>query len=91
MTHWNYRIVKRLHKHTVGTEIHEYCTYGMHEAYYDEDGKVTTITENPKDIQSTLEPWDCETEEDCLKSMQDQLAKMQLAFSKPVLDYDEIG
>jgi len=91
MAHWNYRIVKRLHKYTIGTVDRASYTYGIHEAYYDEAGEVTTITENPKDIQSTLELWDCETEEECLASLQDQLTKMQLAFSKPVLDYDDIG
>lgn len=91
MSHWNYRIVKRMHKYTIGTVEREHCTYGIHEAYYDDNGEVDAITENPKDIQSTLELWDCETEEECLASLKDQLTKMQLAFAKPVLDYDKIG
>lgn len=77
---WNYRLVKRHTKNPQNLGGNEYVTYAIHEAFYDEDGKVWSITENPTDLSAEhlnelMISWDMMTE----------------AFSQPILDWDEIG
>jgi hypothetical protein len=66
---WNYRIVKTYHE-----ESKEYV-YAIHEAYYDEQGKVNFITQDPISIigEST----------GCLKWMLDSISE---ALTKPILE-----
>jgi hypothetical protein len=90
MSHWNYRLGKKLHKYTIGTVQREHYVYAVYEVYYNEDGSIFASSEEPQSIMATLEPWDCDTEEECIASLADQLTKMQLALAKPVLDIDNI-
>ena len=77
---WNYRLVKRHTKNPQSLGGNEYCTYAIHEAYYDSKGKVNGITENPIDLSAEhlndlMITWDMLSE----------------AFAAPILDYDTIG
>lgn len=90
MSHWNYRLGKKLHKYIIGGVEREHYVYEIYEVYYNEDSTIFATSENPQSIMATLEPWDCETEEECIASLTDQLTKMQLALAKPILDMDHI-
>lgn len=67
---WNYRVVKR----KIQNGQHEFAIY---EVYYDETGKVVSMTQNP------LTPA-CSSEEDLLY----ELNVMMKAFKEDTLDYD---
>jgi len=90
LSHWNYRLGKKLNKYTTSGIERECYVYAIYEVYYNNDGTIFAASEEPQSVMSTLEPWDCETESECIKSIADQLNKMQLALSKPVLDMDNI-
>lgn len=77
---WNHRIVRKKTPWTDSDGVQkEHVSYGVHEAYYTEDGKVSMITENPVDLDSdTL---------DGLKISWDQALE---AFGQPILDFDKI-
>lgn len=77
---WNYRIVRRrfVHKDESGQE-HEHFRYAIHEAYYDANGHVGGITENPVDPSG----------EDVEELRHDWIS-MADAFSQPILDYDAL-
>lgn len=42
---WNYRVVKRTEKSKFFAE--PVISYGIHEVYYDENGKINGVTEEP--------------------------------------------
>ena len=77
---WNYRVVKRRHvgKDLLGRDYVTY-TYGIHEAYYDEKGKVCSITENPVDAFG-------ESREELERDLKRHLKALKL----PTIDYDTI-
>lgn len=76
---WNCRIVR--HKHIVKHDDKEYIThwYGIHEAYYDENGLVGMITKEPRCITG-----------DTVSDLKMGLEQQAKAFSAPILDYDNI-
>ena len=75
MTHWNYRVVHRLHKHPKGDEH----VYAIHEAYYNSAGLVEAVTQNP------VEPWG-----ETLEELKTSLQRMNEALAKPILDWDKL-
>ena len=84
MSHWNYRLVKR---EWVNTNESGY-TIGIHECYYDDDGKIENITEDTV----SLELWS-NFEEDGRISKEhiiDEMDKMREAINKPVIDYETL-
>jgi hypothetical protein len=72
---WNYRVVRRECATPNGTET----IYAIHEAYYDKDGNVDSITAEPVPIVA-----------DNLGDMMDMLFQMRAALDKAALDYDAI-
>lgn len=78
MTTWNYRVVKK--PLNIPSEFQlEKFEYAIHEAYYDENDNINSITENPVYSSGTsLE----ELKTDCEAYMQ--------ALTLPVLNYDDI-
>jgi hypothetical protein len=68
--HWNYRVMKRKN------ESGEY-EFGIYEVYYDDEGKVNTMTTD------SMTPV-CPSEE----ALQHELTIMLEAFKKEILDYD---
>jgi hypothetical protein len=78
---WNYRIVR---KKTVypdsedKTERVSY-TYAIHEAYYDKNGYVGAVTQDP------IEPFG-----ETVQELRHSWVMMAEAFGQPILDYDDI-
>jgi len=73
--HWNYRVVRRVWE--INGEIEEQL--GICEVYY-RDGKPEMCSEIPDGVHG-------ETLEDLKKDFEYH----QLAFTKPIIDYDDIG
>lgn len=69
---WNYRVVKK----KVGKEFF----YAIHEAYYDDAGKVWSITQDPIPGRGDSK---CEVLGDLVRMLSD-------ARKSPVLDYDKV-
>jgi len=69
---WNYRVVKKRYEDT------ELVFFGIHEVYYDEEGKPNLVTQEPIDVSG-------ESVEDLL----DIYETMKEAFRKPVLLYED--
>ncbi len=76
MTHWNHRVVHRVHKHEKFGEEH---VYAIHEAYYNDDGLVEGITQDP------VEPWG-----ETLEELKSSLQRMSNALTKPILEWDKL-
>lgn len=73
---WNHRVVKRTWKNEGREDDH---MYGVHEAYYDENGKVFMITDNPTAPSG-----------DNMEDLKENLEHMVKALEHPILDYDNI-
>ena len=78
---WNYRVVRKKHICVDSTDKKERvdCTYAIHEAYYDKEGHVGAITNDPvgplgENIEELRHSW----------------VMMAEAFGQPILDYDDI-
>ncbi len=78
---WNYRVVRKKNNYIDPANKKERIdyTYAIHEAYYDENGYVGAITQDPvgpfgENIEELMHSW----------------VMMAEAFGKPVLDYDKI-
>ena len=78
MTTWNYRVVKQPLDIPDEFQLKEF-DYAIHEAYYDENNNITSITENPVFPSGTT--WE-ELQQDCEAYMQ--------ALTLPTLNYDDI-
>ena len=76
---WNYRLVKR----PVGTPTSlgggQHYIYGIHEAYYNEDGEVWGITQTPIELSA-----------EHINELKMDWLRLMEAFTAPVLDYDEV-
>ena len=78
---WNYRVVRKRNVYTDPTDKKERVdyTYAIHEAYYDKNGHVGVITQDPVD------PFGENIEE-----LRHSWIMMAEAFGQPILDYDNI-
>lgn len=74
---WNYRIVKQTYRK--GEECEE-TLYEMREAYYNKDGSIWAVTENPVTI----------TSEEGKENIKQVLDWMYLALEKEVIDADTL-
>ena len=74
MGHWNYRIVKH------SNENPDAEWFGLYETYYNDEGKVCAITENPETTGATVEELT-----ESIKMMLKDAEK-----DAPILEYDEI-
>lgn len=72
---WNYRVVKK--SNTGYDNLDEY--YGIHEVYYDDDGKPEMVTVDPVGAAG-----------DTLEELKHDLAYMIAALDMPVLNYEDI-
>ncbi|MCD6398216.1 MAG: hypothetical protein J7L71_11820 [Spirochaetaceae bacterium] len=68
---WNYRVVRK-------KELTHF-TYAVHEAYYDNNGKVGSIT------QKAINPFG-----ETIEELRHSWLMMAEAFGKPILNYDDI-
>jgi len=78
---WNYRVVRKKNTYIDPANKKERVdyTYAIHEAYYDENGHVGAITQEP------VEPFGENVEE-----LRHSWVMMAEAFGQPVLDYGNI-
>jgi len=79
---WNYRVVRKKHIHVDPADKKKgrvNYTYAIHEAYYDKNGHVGAITQDP------IEPFGDNVEE-----LRHAWVMMAEAFGQPILDYDGI-
>ena len=78
---WNYRVVRKKKVYIDPTDKKERVdyTYTIHEAYYDKNGHVGAITQDP------VEPFGENIEE-----LRHSWVMMAEAFGQPILDYDNI-
>jgi len=74
MMTWNYRLVKR----AVGDD--GLFAYGIHEAYYNADGEVWGLTEDPVQLSA-----------DHINELKIDWLMLMEAFKAPVLDYDDVS
>lgn len=90
MSHWNCRICKETTPW--GDEIlgGEVVTYTIREVYYNNAGEIWSTTVNPASAAADISEIDCETEQECVDSLTDQMEKMKLACTLPVVDLDTI-
>ncbi len=72
-TYWNYRVIR-----TLGHDGVPY--YGIHEVYYNEEGKPTAMTENAVDVGG-----------DTKSEIKSVLNGMKRALSKKILNPGDIG
>ena len=73
---WNYRVVKRTFTTDQGVET----VFGIHEVYYDGDGKPKMCTVDSVGIVG-----------DAFEELKEVLSMFAGAFEKPVLDYDQFN
>jgi uncharacterized protein YegL len=73
---WNYRVVKRVWYPDTDAKT---ITYAIHEAYYDDNNLVHSITQEPVEIET-----------DDIDSIKQILKWMTKCLEKPILDYDNI-
>lgn len=80
---WSYRVVRRVFfEGGQGEEV----TYAVHEAYYDDDGNVTSITKNSvAPIYSEAEDDDPDNKWSLKKDFEQQME----AFNHPILNYED--
>lgn len=80
MGHWNHRVVKKIYRGVdrLGNRWEE-IWYGIHEAYYDDQGLVFAITEEPVAIIG-----------DNYKKLKETVEWVMNCVDKPILDYDKI-
>ncbi len=78
---WNYRVVRKKTTHFDSDDKKEraYYSYAIHEAYYDNNGKAGSITEE------SVNPFGENVEE-----LRHSWVMMAEAFGQPILDYDKI-
>lgn len=72
---WNYRVMK--HKAKPPESLEDW--YGIHEVYYDKVGNKIKLGWTEKPLELSFET---------VKDLQETIKMVQLAFTKPVLNYD---
>lgn len=77
MSSWNYRLVHR--KHYGRTPEFDEDVYAIHEVYYDNDGKVRAVSTDPSPVYAND-----------MQGIEWVLRKMQEAYTKDVLEWDNI-
>jgi hypothetical protein len=73
---WNYRVCKETYPEGL---LNEEDYYSIREVYYDDDGKITGVTENAVGVSGYT-----------IDEIKFSLEKMQLALNKDVVDIDTL-
>lgn len=74
---WNHRVVRREYPDAAPSER---IAYGIHEVYYDAEGKPDRVT------QSAINAWGGTVDE-----LRDNLRQMLRALDQPILNYKDIA
>lgn len=73
---WNHRIVRRIYPNV---HMDDSILYEVHEVYYDEEGKIDSITQEPINIME-------ETVDDLRKTVE----RLTKCLEQPIIDYDTL-
>jgi hypothetical protein len=73
---WNHRVVRRFYPNT---HMDDSILYEIHEVYYDKDGTIGSITEEPISIME-------ETVDDLKKTVE----RLTKCLESPIIDYDTL-
>lgn len=71
---WNHRLVRRTYP-----DAAQGVWFGIHEAYYDDDGKIYAITEEP------VAPCG-----EAVEELREEISRMARALSAPVVIYEDV-
>lgn len=77
--YWNHRIVRRRWTNPENLGGNTVVVYGIHEAFYDDNNKVSGITVEPIDLSA-----------ECLNDLKSTWDMVLDAFRAPILDFDKI-
>jgi hypothetical protein len=73
---WNHRVVRRFYPNT---HMDDSILYEIHEVYYDKDGTIGSITQEPISIME-------ETVDDLRKTVE----RLTKCLESPIIDYDTL-
>ena len=73
---WNHRVVRRFYPNT---HMDDSMLYEIYEVYYDKDGKINGLTEEPIRISE-------ETVDDLRKTVE----RLTKCLESPIIDYDTL-
>lgn len=73
---WNHRVVRRFYPNT---HMDDSMLYEIYEVYYDKDGKINGLTEEPIRIRE-------ESMDDLRKTME----RLTKCLEQPIIDYDTL-
>lgn len=73
---WNHRVVRRIYPNT---HMDDSMLYEIYEAYYDKDGNINGLTEEPIRIRE-------ETVDDLRKTIE----RLTKCLEYPIIDYDTL-
>lgn len=76
---WNYRVVKKPVDTPTSLGGGQHYIYGIHEAYYNEDGEVWGITQTPIELSA-----------EHINELKINWLMLMEAFSAPILNYNDI-
>ena len=69
---WSYRIVK--------TNVGDVSWYGVHEVYYDDEGKPALVSEEAVSLK-----------EETVDDLDFLIGKIKIALKQPILNYEDFG
>jgi hypothetical protein len=69
---WSYRIVK--------TNVGGVSWFGVHEVYYDDEGKPTMVSQESVSL-----------EEETVDDLDFLIGKIKIAMKQPILNYEDFG
>ena len=73
---WNHRVVRRFYPNT---HMDDSILYEIHEVYYDKDGTIGSLTQEPISIME-------ETVDDLRKTVE----RLTKCLESPIIDYDTL-
>ena len=73
---WNHRVVRRFYPNT---HMDDSILYEIHEVYYDKDGTIGSLTQEPISIME-------ETVDDLRKTVE----RLTKCLDSPIIDYDTL-
>ena len=73
---WNHRVVRRFYPNT---HMDDSMLYEIYEVYYNEDGTIQGLTENPISIR-----------EESLEDLKTTLQRISKCLDNPIIDYDTL-
>ena len=76
MSKWNHRVVRRFY---LNTHMDDSMLYEIYEVYYNTDGTINSLTEEPIRIRE-------ETIDDLRKTME----RLTKCLGQPIIDYDTL-